>query len=54
MNELSINQLIESSGNDIRQVINIMQMWNVQGGNSNVSTTATKDDKVMLNNFDAA
>ena len=51
-----ITLLIEQSGNDIRQIINILQMWHSQlrenpylqfGG-------VLKDEKVMINNFDAA
>ena len=50
------DRLITSSGNDIRQVINILQMWNQQAtnGNKKFETTVCKDDKVMINNFDAA
>ncbi len=53
----SADRLIESSGNDIRQVINILQMWNnqaSQGNNKTFSTAGCKDDKVMINNYDAA
>lgn len=47
--------MIESSGNDIRQVINNLQMWN-QPGDSKLTNNiaAQKDDKVMINNFEAA
>jgi replication factor C subunit 1 len=53
------SRLIESSGNDIRQVINIMQMWSQKSRmgahqGTDFSATVCKDDKVMINNFDAA
>ena len=56
MDNLTINHLIESSGNDIRQVINILQMWNIDGGTNdlNISRAGCKDDNVMINNFEAA
>ena len=51
------NQLIECSGNDIRQVINSLQMWNQQktaaAPDSAFMTRMRKDEKVMINNFDA-
>lgn len=45
--------MIESSGNDIRQVINFLQLWNVHGSQA-FSAVGMKDDKVMINNFEAA
>ena len=51
--------LVESSGNDIRQVINILQMWTQQASTANSDSKAflaasRKDEKVMINNFEAA
>lgn len=54
------NNLIESSGNDIRQVINILQMWTQQAASASGTdakkflTATAKDEKVMINNFEAA
>ena len=51
-----IKQLIESSGSDLRQIINILQMWknqNVSNGGDFLKNIA-KDEKVMINNYDAA
>ena len=48
------DHLIEQSGNDIRQVINNLQMWNAHGTNLHEQIGGTKDDKVMINNFEAA
>ncbi len=51
----SAERLIESSGNDIRQVINILQMWNNQASSGKeLNTSVCKDDSVMINNYDAA
>lgn len=52
-----LNNLIESSGNDIRQIINLLQLWNINGkdAKSNLLASASaKDDKVMINDFEAA
>jgi len=56
MDKEQASRLIESSGNDIRQVINILQMWSQQAaaGNSSFIGSVCKDEKVMINNFDAA
>ena len=61
MQEEQAGQMIEAAGNDIRQVINIMQMWNQQRAVStnpeaakNFIKQTKKDEKVMINNFDAA
>ena len=54
------SNLIESSGNDIRQVINILQMWTQQAASASKAdskkfiTATSKDEKVMINNFEAA
>ena len=77
-NDQMITNMIESSGNDIRQIINILQMWSQHAdkgkeekqGNTADSTVApsgkekdegtnflkavSKDEKVMINNFEAA
>lgn len=52
--------LIESSGQDIRQVINILQMWTQQAATASQADSkkflaaTRKDEKVMINNFEAA
>lgn len=53
---MQAERLVESSGNDIRQVINILQMWSQQAamGNSHFLSSVAKDESVMINNFDAA
>jgi replication factor C subunit 1 len=51
-----LRKLIESSGSDLRQIINVLQMWKNQSvtlGKDFMSFMA-KDEKVMMNNFDAA
>ena len=51
-----LRKLIESSGSDLRQIINVLQMWKNQSvslGKDFMSFIA-KDERVMLNNFDAA
>lgn len=51
--EDTLKHLIASSGGgDFRQLINIMQMW----GNSStdIKSRVSKDEAVMINNFDAA
>ena len=53
------NNLIESSGNDIRQVLNILQLWTQQNATDSSAaksfmTASKKDEKVMINNFEAA
>lgn len=56
LDETQVDRLIESSGNDVRQVINILQLWNSQSAekNSNLLKKISKDGNVMLNNWDAA
>ena len=61
MDEEQAGQMIESSGNDIRQVINLLQMWNQQRGpnatekdDKNFVEKTKKDAKVMMTNYDAA
>lgn len=45
-----LDRLIDSSGGgDIRQIINILQMWK-----NNSVNFSSKDESVMINNFDAA
>lgn len=53
MDSETANHLIESAGNDIRQVINNLQMWNANPEDIKKSA-GVKDDKVMINNFEAA
>jgi DNA polymerase III delta prime subunit len=53
MDAETANHLIESSGNDIRQVINNLQMWNANPEDIK-KNAGVKDDKVMINNFEAA
>ena len=51
----TLNRVVEASGNDIRQVVNILQMWkNTQMGNKGFLKNISKDESVMINNFDAA
>ncbi len=50
----TINKVIESSGYDIRQIINILQMWKNQQLNTGFLKNISKDESVMINNFDAA
>lgn len=45
---------MESSGNDIRQVINILQMWKNHSLSSDFIKKIGKDESVMISNFDAA
>ncbi len=49
-----IEQVIESSGNDIRQVINVVQMWKNHQLDSGFLKNIAKDESVMISNFDAA
>lgn len=49
-----IEQVIESSGNDIRQVINIVQMWKNHQLDTGFLKNIAKDESVMITNFDAA
>jgi len=52
-----LQNLIESSGSDLRQIINVIQMWknNQSVGCRNLDMDKiAKDEKVMINNFDAA
>lgn len=50
----TINKIIESSGMDLRQIINILQMWKNKELSNGVLSQIVKDEKVMINNFDAA
>lgn len=56
----AIEQLIETSGNDIRQVINLLQMWKTTSKRMSYSEVSQrsaglgKDSRVMIGNFDAA
>ena len=50
----TIDQIVDSSGNDIRQIINIMQMWKNQDMDKGILKKITKDECVMMTNFDAA
>ena len=45
-----IEKIIEASGQDIRQIINMLQMWKNQKFDVK---TAGKDESVMINNFEA-
>lgn len=60
LDQETCSNLIESSGNDIRQVINILQLWTRQAEGESGSdakqfmTASKKDEKVMINNFEAA
>lgn len=51
-----MERVVEAAGQDIRQVINVLQMWK----NSQMSSCrdflsrVAKDESVMLSNFDAA
>ena len=52
-----LQNLIESSGSDLRQIINVIQLWknNKTTGCRNLDIDKImKDEKVMINNFDAA
>ena len=51
-----LKKLIESSGADLRQIINVLQMWKNQSARlgADFMNKIGKDEKVMLNNFDAA
>ena len=52
---MTLEHLVEASGNDIRQVINILQMWkNTQMNDKSFLRKISKDESVMINNFDAA
>lgn len=46
--------MIESSGCDIRQVINVVQMWKNHQMDSGFLKSIMKDESVMITNFDAA
>lgn len=50
----TVAKVIESSGMDIRQIINILQMWKNQQLDSGFLKNISKDESVMINNFDAA
>ena len=52
-----LDHLVESSGGgDLRQIINILQMWKNQHANFGPTFLKgiSKDESVMINNFDAA
>lgn len=49
-----VEEVIESSGNDIRQIINILQMWKNHQLHSGFLKNIMKDESVMISNFDAA
>lgn len=51
-----MRNLIDTSGNDMRQIINILQMWKNQHVNygADFMKNVGKDEKVMINNYDAA
>lgn len=46
----SVRRLIESSGQDIRHIINLLQTQKELG---NSALNMAKDEKVMINNFEA-
>jgi replication factor C subunit 1 len=53
ISEESLDKLIMSTGgSDLRQIINILQMWKNQGGDH--LNSVSKDESVMINNFEAA
>ncbi len=55
IDDLTLERVIEASGNDIRQVINILQMWkNTQMSDKSFLRNISKDESVMISNFDAA
>ncbi len=54
VNREIIDQVVESSGNDIRQIINIMQMWKNHQLDTGFLKKIGKDESVMISNFDAA
>lgn len=55
VDQVTLEHLVEASGNDIRQVINILQMWkNTQMNDKSFLRKVSKDESVMINNFDAA
>ena len=54
VDKATIDQVVESSGNDIRQIINILQMWNNHQMDSGFLKKISKDESVMISNFDAA
>jgi len=49
-----LEQVIESSGCDIRQVINVVQMWKNHQMDSGFLKSIMKDESVMITGFDAA
>lgn len=49
-----MDKICESSGQDLRQIINILQMWKNSQLNQNNVTSIKKDENVMINNFEAA
>lgn len=54
MDRDTLSKIVESSGNDIRQIINILQMWKNKLLSDKQINLISKDEKVMINNFDAA
>ena len=50
----TLDKIVETSGNDLRQIINILQMWKNKTLTKGELGTISKDEKVMINNFDAA
>lgn len=55
LSESTLDRLIESSASDLRQTINMLQMWKNQSTNGQDFMNRTqKDQSVMFNNFDAA
>ena len=51
-----MRNIIDTSGNDMRQIINILQMWKNQNANfgDEFIKRLAKDEKVMINSHDAA
>lgn len=49
-----LDHLVESSGCDIRQVVNVIQMWKNTQMSTKFLKSVSKDESVMINNFDAA
>ncbi len=55
IDDTTLDHVVEASGNDIRQIINILQMWkNTQMNDNSFLKKISKDESVMINNFDAA
>jgi hypothetical protein len=45
---------VESSGCDMRQIINVIQMWKNAKMDRSIVDRIGKDESVMIGNFDAA